>query len=95
MKKLLLIALLIVGVSSIFGYLYWGNSQSYTQTGNSREDCQQECKKAFGIDIENFKMPSGHPLISLLDICIENCVNQESVEGQDKIARELLNQLSD
>ena len=93
MKKLLLIALLIVGLFSIFGYLYWGNSQTYTQAGNSREQCEQQCKEEFGINIKNFKMPSGHPLISLLNICIENCVNQESVEGQDKIARELLKQL--
>ena len=93
MKKQLLIVLLIMGLLSIFGYLYLGSSQSYTQAGSSREECQRECKEAFGIDIENFKMPSGHPLISLLDICIENCVNQESVEGQDKIARELLKQL--
>jgi len=93
MLRRLIILLLIVGLFSIFGYLYWGNSQTYTQTGNSREQCEQQCKEAFGIDIENFKMPSGHPLISLLDICIENCVNQESVEGQDKIARELLKQL--
>ena len=94
MKKLILLSiLLIVGLLSILGYLYLGSSQSYTQSGSSREECQRECKEAFGIDIENFKMPSGHPLISLLDICIENCVNQESVEGQDKIARELLKQL--
>ena len=93
MKKLLLIALLIVGVFSIFGYLYWGNSQTYTQADNSREQCKQQCKEAFGIDFEISKLPSESPLISLLDICINNCVNQESVEGQDKIARELLKQL--
>ena len=93
MIRRLIILLLIVGLLSIFGYLYLGSSQSYTQAGSSREECQRECKEEFGIDVENFKMPSGHPLISLLDICIENCVNQESVEGQDKIARELLKQL--
>ena len=94
MKKLLLIALLVIGIFSIFGYLYWGKSQACTQSGNSREQCEQQCKEAFGIDFEISKFPSESPLISLLDICINNCVNQESVEGQDKIARELLNQLS-
>ena len=94
MIRRLIILLLIVGLFSFFGYLYWRSSQSYTQAGNSRELCENKCKEAFGIDFEISKLPSESPLISLLDICINNCVNQESVEGQDKIARELLNQLS-